>query len=99
MRFCWVRMISPTAEPEEYLLLQGFRARRLAWLYFTNWSANLPGFMTLLIDLHQEIQPEYSARLDRWLMRELHQYQPDALARVPLPCRNTIAASLADASG
>ena len=32
-------------------------------------------------------------------MRELHQYQPDALARVRLPCSNKSAVSLADASG
>ncbi len=48
---------------------------------------NEPNFRTVLADLHQAIQPGYSARLDRWLLRQLHRYQPDALARPRLPYR------------
>jgi hypothetical protein len=50
---------------------------------------------TLLTDLHRELQ---HASTDGYCM-SYTEYQPEASARVPLPYRKRIAASLADASG
>ena len=51
--------------------------------------------LTLLTDLHRELQ---HASTDGYCM-SYTEYQPEASARVPLPYRNGIAASLASASG
>ena len=51
--------------------------------------------LTLLTDLHRELQ---HASTEGYCMTYT-EYQPEASARVPLPYRNGIAASLTDASG